>query len=91
MIRKAIALFLLYVILLTFAPELASLLVGMLIAIIVTAINLLTAVVRPILSQVSGQDVTTGAVAIFLTVTVIVIVWGFARLPVGSSARQSKK
>ncbi len=89
MIRKGVALFLLYVILMTFAPELAALLVGMVIAVLVTAISLVGAFVRPILAQVSGQDVTTGAVSIVLTAAVVLSL--FAWRPVVGRIRQGRK
>ena len=89
MIRKGIALFLLYVILVTFAPELAAMLVGMVIAVTMMVINLLAAFVRPFLSQISSRDVTNGAASIFLTGSVVLAL--FAWKPVVSRIRQVKK
>ena len=77
MIRKLCWLFVIYVVLRTFAPELAAVVVGMVVAVLLTAITMVSSVAAPMLSQVSKQDVTTGGAALFLTLVTIVTLWGW--------------
>ena len=78
MIRKLIWLFVGYVVLRTVAPDVAAALVGIAIASIVTAINLVGPVVASVIAQFSGQDVTNATAAILLTLGVLLAlyVWG---------------
>ena len=71
MIRNLVWLFVIYIVLRTVAPDMAAVLLGIVIASIVTGIELVGPVAASIIAQVSGQDVTNATAAILLTVGVL--------------------
>ena len=75
MIKKLLWLFAIYVVLRTVAPDMAAVLVGIVIASIVTAIELVGPVVASVIAQVSGQDVTNATAAILLTLGVLLALY----------------
>ena len=87
MVRKALLLFALYVVLRTVAPELAAVMVGILIASLVTAIKLAGAGMAYVVAQVSGQDVSNATASALLTLIIVVMLWAWK--PITSRIRKS--
>ncbi|MCH9663261.1 MAG: hypothetical protein K0U66_06345 [Gammaproteobacteria bacterium] len=75
MISKLFWLFVIYVVLLTVAPGVAAVVRGILIASVVTAINLIGPVAASLINQVSGQDVTNATAAILAMLGVLLIIY----------------
>ncbi len=80
MVRKLIWLFVGYVVLRTVAPDLAAVMVGILIASLVTAIKLAGAGVAYIVAQVSGQDVSNATASALLTLVIVAMLWAWKPL-----------
>ncbi len=80
MVRKLIWLFVGYVVLRTVAPDLAAIMVGILIASLVTVIKLAGAGVAYIIAQVSSQDVSNATASAILTLVIIAMLWAWKPL-----------
>lgn len=86
MIRKLIWLFIIYIVLRTVAPDIATVVVGIGIASIITAINMAGEVVAVAVAQVSGQDITNATAAILLTLGILLALC--ARRPVSKRVKK---
>ena len=80
MVRKLIWLFVGYVVLRTVAPDLAAIMVGILIASLVTAIKLAGTGVAYLVAQVSGQDVSNATASVILTLVIVAMLWAWKPL-----------
>ncbi len=75
MIRNLVWLFVIYIVLRTVAPDMAAVLLGIVIASIVTGIELVGPVVASVIAQFSGQDVTNATAAVLGTLGVLLVLY----------------
>ena len=75
MVKKLCWLFVIYIVLLTVAPEMAAVVMGIFIASVITGIKLGGEGVRILIMQFSGQDVTNATAAILLTLGILLALY----------------
>jgi hypothetical protein len=73
MIRKLVWLFVIYIVLRTVAPDVAALVVGIAIASVVTAINLVGEAIATVVAQVSVGELFNGGFSIAITAVILLV------------------